>query len=50
MREFGASEANKFLDLMVSKGLLSEEESGTVAHALMDVRESVEKSVLEEYS
>jgi len=42
MREFGVSAANKFFDLMISKGL-AEEEAGTVAHTLMDTHESVEK-------
>ena len=43
MQEFSAAEANSLSRLLISRGLLSEEKAGTVAHALVDVRESVDR-------
>lgn len=42
MQNFNVSDANRLSGLFVSKGMLSEE-AGTVAHALLDIRESMER-------
>jgi hypothetical protein len=43
IRKFGVAEANELGALLVSRGALSEEEAGTLAHAFMDIYESVQK-------
>jgi glucose-6-phosphate-specific signal transduction histidine kinase len=43
LRRFGVAEANELGNLLVSLGISSEEESGTLVHALLDVYQSVQK-------
>ena len=43
LRRFGVAEANELGGLLVSLGVCSEEQAGTLAHALLDVYESVQK-------
>ena len=42
-RRFGYAEANELGSLLVSLGVSSEEQAGTLAHALLDVYESVQE-------
>ncbi len=43
LRRFGVAQANELGGLLVSLDGFSEEEAGTLAHALLDVYESVQK-------
>jgi len=43
LRKFGVAEANELGDLLVARGVSSEEEAGTLALAFMDIYESVQK-------